>query len=146
MELHAKERGLLVADAHNLSRAVRGVTPGAHLEFVAQRARLDDETVVARGLERVLQALVEVPAVVVNHVRLAVHQPPGADDSGPKSLGDGLVSQADTQQWDLSRKMPGTRHGDARLVRRAGARRDDQVGRAAGLDLLHRDLVVAVDL
>ena len=54
------------------------------------------------------------------YARVLIHQPLGADDACPKGLGDGLVPQADTQQRDLSRKMPGTRHGNARLVRTAG--------------------------
>ena len=146
MELHAEQREPLVADAHDLAAAVRRVAPGADLELVGKRVGLDHQAVVAGGGERVFQAFVQVAVVVVDLVGLAVHQPAGADDLRPERLADRLVPQAHAQQRNLPGKALDARHGNAGLVGRAGAGRNDQVRRPPGLDLLQRDLVVAVDL
>src|SRR5262249_5113754 len=70
VELHAVQRPLAVADAHDLAL----VGPGADDEVgVGERLALDDQAVVARRLERVGQPREDPLVVVVDRRRLAVH-------------------------------------------------------------------------
>ena len=91
VELHPVQWVCLVPYPHDFPRSVRRIAPGANLELFAERVGLDHETVISGSLERVFQALVQPPLVVINHVGLAVHQPAGTDDGGPKRLANRLV-------------------------------------------------------
>ena len=67
-----------------------------------QRVGLDHEAVVARGLERIVEAGEERAAVVVDHVGLAVHEILGADDLAAERLAHRLMAEADAQQRQLA--------------------------------------------
>src|SRR5690606_21089430 len=74
---------------------------------------------------------------------LAVHDALGADDAATEGSADGLVAKADAEQRDAAGKMFDGGHRDARLIGRAGARRDHDVARRHGFDAGEIDLVVA---
>ena len=63
--------------------------------------------------------------------RLAVHRPARAHDPAAVGLADALVAEADAEDRDRARRARRiSAHRDAGLVRRARARRDDDVRRA----------------
>jgi hypothetical protein len=63
----------------------------------------------------------------MDHVGLAVHEPAGAHDPRPEGLADGLMAQADAQQGDPPGEAPHALQRDARIVGRAGTRRNNEV-------------------
>ena len=134
MELHALDRQLAVAQAHD--RAVGGL--GGDLEHVGQPSAIDHEGVVAGGLERVGQAGEHAGAVVVHERRLAVHQlrapaPPGRRRRAPiawwprhtPSSGHRAGERADHVEQDAGVLGPARprRQQDAVGVEGAGRRR-----------------------
>ena len=74
-----------------------------------------------------------------------MHDPVGPDDLGPEGLADALVTQADAQDGYPGGEPLDGRVRDPGLSRGARPRRDDQVGRVPGLDLVEADLVIADD-
>ena len=111
-----------------------------------QAVALDDQAVVARGLERRGQAAEDALALVVDGAELAVHDLAGAHHPAAEGLADRLVAEADAEQ-----RRPGLGGGgdqgeaDAGLVRGAGAGREQDRRRVERHRRLHVDLVVAAD-
>ena len=130
MELHALDRQLAVADAHDLAVvAARG-----DLELVGHPRRR--ERVVAADLESLRQALEDAPAVVFDDARLAVEQALRAPDLPAERLDDGLVAEADAERRDA--RVP--HEADQLLGRPAGAGGEDEVRRLEPLVELVRPL------
>jgi hypothetical protein len=100
---------------------------------------------VACGLERIRQAGEYAFAGMVDHRGLAVHQLPGTHDFPAVSLADALMAQAHAQNGKLTAQFLYRFHRHSRLVRRARARRDDDVVRFQLFNFRHRNLVVAID-
>jgi hypothetical protein len=145
VELHADNRKLLMANGHNFLLAIRRFGPGRDNKIWIQSIRADDETVIARGGERIGEAGEDPLAVVMDLVGLAVHQSFGPDDDATGCLADGLMAKADTQQGNLAHELPDAFHRNARFGGCAGSWRDDQMARFLGGNLVRGDLVVAVD-
>ena len=97
-----------------------------------QRVGLDHEAVVARRLERIVEAGEQPLAVVVDHVGLAVHEILGPDDRAAKGLAHRLMAEAHAQQRQLAlraagsirREMPASVgvHGPGEMITRSGLR------------------------
>src|SRR5690606_17361046 len=80
MELHALDRMFAMAVPHALlERTVFVLGPRGDFEGVRQRAALDHQRVVARGLVAVGQVCEHALALVADRRGLAVHDPAGAD-------------------------------------------------------------------
>jgi hypothetical protein len=85
-----------VAQAHD--RAV--FQPGGDLKVGGQGGAVDDEGVVARGLEGRGQAAEDALPGVVHGAHLAVDDLVAADDLAAEGLADGLVAKADAEKGD----------------------------------------------
>ena len=85
-------------------------------------------------------------AVMVDTAGFAMHQLMRADNVPAKSRADRLVSQAHAQDRPLPGKVLDQVNADARLLRRAGSGRNQDVAGTHPLDFLRRDLVIAADL
>src|SRR5258708_2838631 len=125
MELHAVQRQALVPNAHDLPAAVRSIAPSADFELVTERARPDDETMIARRLERIVQVGEQPPSIVVNLVSLAVHQALGPHDFGPERVPDRLVPEANSEDRDFGRESRNALAGDSGFPGRPGAPPDN---------------------
>src|SRR5690606_35094578 len=98
MELHAVDRVLAVAQAHDrLVAAVGIVRPGRDLEAVREAVGRDHQRMVARGLEAVGQPGEHACPGVADGRGLAVHDPAGAHHAAAVGLADGLVAEADAE-------------------------------------------------
>ena len=164
MELNTFEGGLAIvgpqpAQAHDdpaLRPVVGGlIHPGGDTPAVLARRRSrdrigrDDERVVACSGEGAGHAGEQPEAVVLDLRRLAVDGFDVSDDAHAEAVADALVPQADAQDGhDAGEGLDDVR-GDAGLVGRARAGRDDHVRRPAatvqGAGLGGRDPVVADD-
>src|SRR5262249_44149003 len=111
-----------------------------------ERPRPDHETVIPGGLEGVRQAGEQAAAIVVNAIHFTVHKLHRPDDVAAGGLSDGLMAEADAEDRELAGERLDRRAGDARLLRRARAGRNDQVRRPAPLNLIDRDLIVPMHL
>ena len=76
---------------------------------------------------------------------LAVHQLGRADHVAAKGRADGLVAEADAENRNLAGHVADEVDGDAGLLRRAGAGREEDAVRVQGFDLVRGQLVVAAD-
>src|ERR1043165_1721685 len=137
MELHPLDRQAAMAQPHDL--AVLGF--GGDGEALRQRCALDDQRVITRSHETNRYFFEDPFSVVTDARRLAVHDPAGADHLSAERLADRLVAEADAENRRTDRGDGF--QADARLVRRAWARRDDQMRRLQPLELAQGDLVVA---
>src|SRR5579871_392079 len=117
MKLNALDQKLPVPHTHHfaLFRLRRD------LQAVRHGIALDDQRMVARGLERLGQAAKDALPGVMNARNLAMHDAVVADDLAAESRTDALMAQADTQDRDLPGEALNERHAHARLVGRAGA-------------------------
>ena len=104
------------------------------------------ERVVARGSHGHGQALKYGFIVVHDRAGFAVHEMSGPDDVSAERFADRLVAEAYSKHRNFTRKVADQIDADACLMRRAGAGRDNDLFRMHGLDLAHRDLVVAANL
>lgn len=81
-----------------------------------------------------------------NRRRLAVHQPFGTDNLAAEGLADCLMAETYPQNRDKACKMLNDLQRDARLIRRAWARGQQQMIRLQPFDARDIDLVIAADL
>src|SRR5262249_42148952 len=100
VELDALQGESLVSYSHDLAL----IGPGDNVQFVRQRAGLDDQAVITRRLERVGQPAIDSTAVMVYPRSLAVHDPVGSNDLGAQGVSDALVAQANTEEGNPGRE------------------------------------------
>src|SRR5690606_17276667 len=122
MKLHAEQRILAMAYAHDFARvtgvlAARRLTPGTLNQLFGQRAGPNHQAVIARSGKRIVEAGEHACLIMDNLVRLAMHQAIGADDVAAKRLANGLMPQANTQQWQLTGETLDTSQRDAGFAR-----------------------------
>ena len=111
-----------MTDRHDLAEIPRGGRPGVDLKLRRQRGRIDDETVIPRGLDRMRgDAGEQSPPRVLDLIDLAVHQPVGPHDPAAEDLTDRLMAEADPENRHPASKPPHGITGDTRLVGRARA-------------------------
>ena len=102
---------------------------------------LDDERMIAPGAEALRQAFEDPRAVMVDLGGVAVHRALRPRDEAAEDFAHHLVAEADAEDRELARILAHDVHRLARLVRRAGAGRDDDG--LGGRDVLRRHRVVA---
>lgn len=117
-----------------------------HAETVRDRVRSDDQRVIAHHRQRAGQGLEDSRRVMEDPGGLAVDDPLGSDDAGPMLVSDGLMSEADAENWDPS--LPGAEQhrahsGDPGVRRVPGPRRKHHVCGSECLDSRGLDEVVA---
>ena len=140
VELDPLDVELAVAQPHH--QAVVGL--GGDLEHLGHRGPVDDERVVAGGLERLGQPGEHAAVTVVDERGLAVHDLRRPDDVAAVHLADALVPEADAEHGGA----PGEAGDD--LVRQAGvlgparARADQHAVGLELVDLLDGQGVAAV--
>jgi hypothetical protein len=142
VELHALDRQLLVAHAHDL--AVLG--PGSDLQHLGAARALDGQRVVA--VHRELRGQPSEHALLRggDDAGLAVHELLRANDLAAKGRTNALVPQTHAQDGQLAGKVLDGSHRDTGFQRRARAGRDHHAIRCARSDALDGDLVVAEHL
>src|SRR5262245_16090533 len=97
MELHAMHRQRAMLHRHD--QPVIGL--GGDMQAVRQRRAVDDQRVIAGGLEGLGRALEHALAGVGDHRQLAVHELGRPLDVAAKGLADRLVTEADAEQRHL---------------------------------------------
>src|SRR5690348_9942907 len=100
MELDALDRKPFVPQSHD--HAALGL--GGDFETTGKAFALDDQRVVARAGERILEAPVDAAAVVADRRGLAVHQTLRADHAAAENLADRLVTEADAENRNAAGK------------------------------------------
>ena len=132
-------------------RAVRRCA-GGDFKLLGQALLGDDEGVVAGAGHRRGNAGEDGLAVVGDLAGLAVHQLRRADDVAAKGRADGLVPQTHAEDRNArasilrqQREVLDQRNGYARVLRGAGAGRDEDAGWSQRLNFARRQLIVAAD-
>ena len=131
-----------MADAHD--RAISEVA--RDFEAVRQRRAVDDEGVVTSDGDVLRDAFVEALAVVTERRGLAMDDFARADDFAAKDFADGLMAEADAEDWHLAAEFANDLLRDSRVARDAGAWRKDDGIVFLCADVFDRRLVVADDL
>src|SRR5271166_3741544 len=139
VELDAVDRTVPVGDRHD--EAVVGL--GADLELRRRGRSVDDERMVARRLERPVEPAKDAAGVVRDARHLAMHRGARPHDVAAERLPDRLVTEADAEDWGRVARGAHEVETDARLVRRAGAGREDNCVRLPRKSVLDADLVVS---
>lgn len=119
---------------------------GGDIEAVREGLALDDERVVADGVERAGDIGKELLLVVEDGRCFAVHHAIVHHDTGAEGMADALVSQADAQQGDSSAEGADDIVGEAGFAWRARAGGDQDLVGMELFDLGESDLVIAADL
>src|SRR5215212_1591352 len=112
MELHAVHGKRLVREAHD--QAVAGF--GSDAERVRHGVTVDHQRVVARCLERTVDATEYAGALEAHFGKLAMHRLRRPYDAASERLADGLVAEAHAENWDLRRSLFDQIEADAGLV------------------------------
>src|SRR5687767_2739315 len=99
---------------------------------------------VAGRFERRGETCEDSTAFVQDRRDTPVHQPIGTHDLAAERLADRLMAEADAEHWHL--RVHDGLEGDARFVRRAWTRRDEDTVDLRLLHALDVDLVVPHDL
>jgi len=150
MELHALDRELPVAQAHNYARAVGLAGPGADFKVTRQPFLADDQRVITGRCHRRVDSLKNCPPIVLDRARFSVHQVSRAHHFSSKSRADGLMSQADPEQRNhvlrLAREVTNQFDADPSVLRSARSRRNHDALRSHRFDLVDADLVVTPHL
>src|SRR5438309_2216238 len=100
---------------------------------------------VARGSHRRRQAAEQRSAVMFYGASLTMHQVLGANHLASECRADGLVSQADAQDWHFSCQLANQLDADAGLTRCTWPWRNDDLLGLHFSDFTHADLVVAAN-
>src|SRR5579875_2565785 len=116
MELYTLHGVCAVAQAHNQAVGCFG----GNFQFAGQRVALDDQTVIAVGLEGRRQVVQHALAAMIDQRSLAVHRLRRADYASSVDLTDSLVAQTDAQQRNTWPEALDDLAGKSGLVRRAG--------------------------
>ena len=141
MKLHAVDRMLPVPHPHDQT-----VAPGRHLKAIGKRFTTYNEGVIASGLDWIAQAIKNAVPVVLDHGGLSVHELVGTHHFTTVNLSNSLVPQTDPQDGEVRPQFPDDLTTHPRFVGSAGAWRNTDAFRGQFTNLLHRHLVVAVDL
>ena len=131
-----------VEGASTLLRVQVG-SPGGDLELGGETLLEHHQRVVARGIEVLLEIREDAAAIVMDPGGLAVHLLARARDGAPERLADGLVSETDAEDRGGGVEASDQPERDARAVRIARPRGDDDALGPEPLHLVERDLVVA---
>ncbi len=140
VELHAMHRQPRMREPHH--QLVVGLGDGRQLGRHA--GAIDHQRVVARRLERPVDAAKNARALVLDQRQLAMHRHRRAHHRAAEHLPDRLMPETDPEDRNGGRSLADEVEADAGIVRRAGAGREHD-GIGLGIDhSLRRDLVVAM--
>ena len=143
MKLDSVKWPLFMPNPHDLAF----LGPGTHLEIgMMESLLLDDQTVIASGIEGVGKAGKETFSVMENGRNLPVHDAIVSDHFPAENMADTLMTETDPQDRNLRSELLQYLIGNPRFFRSAWTRRDDDVGRFQFRHFLWRDLIVAEDL
>src|SRR4029079_10422336 len=140
MKLHAVHGPRLVRKPHD--QAVIGF--GGDAERVRKAIALDHQRMVARRLERAVDAAEHAFAAMAHLAELAVHRLRRAHHLAAERLADGLMAETDAEDRHARRGVIDQIEADAGLVRRAGAGRQHDCFWLLRQHVLDRNLVVAM--
>src|SRR5260370_34316162 len=142
VKLHTFDGKFLVAESHD--GAVGGFC--GDFEIFGQAFAFDDERMVTRRGEAQWKAAENRLPVVEDFASLAMKEFRRAHDFSSKGGANGLMPQAYAEDRDFSGKPLNELHRDARLLRGARTRRDDNLFRAAVGNFVGGNFVVAAHL
>ena len=94
MKLHAPDRELFVAHAHDFTL----VSFRGDLQAIGQGMAFDHQRVIARCRERIWHALEQILSVVPDRRSFAVHDPVIDHDGCAKGVADALVPEANAER------------------------------------------------
>ena len=101
---------------------------------------------IAADLHVLGQARIEAAAIVVDGRDLAVNDLRGPHDLAAKHFADGLMAEADAEDWHLAAQGPDEVLTDTGILWHTRARRDHDALIMLRLNLGHRRLIMADDL
>src|SRR5450631_651820 len=140
MELHAVHRQGGMRETHH--QAIAGF--GVDGELARHTGAFDHERMIARGVERPVDAAEDAGAGVLDLEHFAVRRR-RAHDFAAERLPDRLMPEADAEDRDRGRGLGDQIEANAGFVRRAGAGREHDGFRFGGDHVGGRNLVVAMD-
>ena len=117
MKLHAFDPVFLVPQAHDKSVS----RSGRNLQALGQTLPFYHQGMIARCLESIGKALENGPVIVANLAGLAMHQVRSWDNLPAKSLADGLMTEADSENGLLPFKSLEQLERDAGLIGISGS-------------------------
>src|SRR5712692_3926162 len=139
VELDTLHGQMPMAQAHDLAV----LSSRGDLEDGGETLVEHHQRVVARGIEVLLEPREHPAAIVMDAGGLAVHLLARARDGAPERLADGLVPETDAENRRGRVEASDQTERDARAVRIARPRGDDDALGLESLHLVERDLVVA---
>ena len=139
MKLYAVDRQVFMAQRHDLSV----LCPCCNFEACGQRGRIDDQGVVACGIERRRQSGKEALPTVMDRAYLSMHGTRATHDSSAQTLGDGLMAETDAQDRNQPLHARDERQANACILRGARPGADYNVGRTQSNTIVDKDRVVA---
>src|SRR2546430_1119126 len=92
MKLHAEHWKFAMGNSHDLAVTARLLGPSGDFEFLGQCFRLNHQAMIARRLKWVFKSGKQSAAIVVNHVRFAVHEILGANNGSAECLAHRLMT------------------------------------------------------
>src|SRR5436853_981402 len=119
MELNAEQRMLPVGNSHDLAVTAGLFGPSRYLKFARQSIRLNHQTMVPRRLEWIVQTCKQMFTIVVDHIRLAVHEVFRSNDRGAERLPHRLMAETHSQKRQPAFQSLAALNGNASLGRRA---------------------------
>src|ERR1051326_41870 len=98
MKLHAPDWILFVPHAHDLAL---GFGLGGDLQAIGNRIAFDDQRMIPSRVERLWHAGEDFLVVVMNGRSLSMHEPVGANDFAAENMADALMTEANSEKWNL---------------------------------------------
>jgi len=146
MKLNAERWMGFVLDGHDFFGIIGTICPCAYFKLIRKRVRLDHQAVISRRRHWIGKPFKDRFSVVRDFISLTVHQSFGSNNLAARRLADRLMSKANSKQRKLAMKTLDAVYRDSGLGRCARARRNDQVAGVELLDLVNRNLIIAMDL
>lgn len=137
--LHTVDRQRGMLQRHDLTI----IAPGGGAQAGGHRSRFDEERVITNGSEGIRQTAVEKIISVADAARLPVKQLFRSHHPTPECLTDRLVPETDSEDRNSPSISLDEIERDARLVRCAGARRENDMRWSQCCHSLNADLIVA---
>src|ERR1700756_569233 len=138
MELHAFQRPLAVAPAHD-----KAVGFGGNPERGGEPFLFHDQRMVTRGYEILGQFAKNGFAIVMDSAGFAVHQRRSAYHITSERVANGLMAEANSKDRDFPRELADDVDANARILRFSGAGRDHDPLRFSVGNFVDSDLVIA---
>src|SRR5471030_1365444 len=142
VKLDTVQRKLFMGDTHDLVRLAIAFGPGGKREALRQALCGNDQRMVARHGKGIIQTIKNALSGMTNRRGFAMDGLTRPHHLPTKSLRHGLMPKANAENRQPLSKVGDGRHGNARVVRRAGAGRDHQMGRGQLFNISETELIV----